>query len=310
MDKLIITVTCDSDSAFPGNPHNPTPKGIDAVVEEYIRGIDAGAAISHIHGPRKLDDAAQPDGTRLSNLDIPGWGRMRDAILAQRDTIIQYGIASGRFPQRKELLRSDRPDMVSVAFVAHDECFDYDPTRIPKEIYGIHSRSELEEYCNLCNELGVKIEVEAFHTGGFWNAQRMMKKGILPDPVWVTCFFGWKGGAWTPPTADAVLYMQSHLPAGANWNASVMAPDEHWRVLSAAISAGGHVRVGMEDNPFVTPGEYARSNAELVEKIVRIARDMGRDIASPDEARQIIGLRPRAATFDRPTAKERRIAAD
>ncbi len=65
MDKLIITVTCDCDSAFPGNPHNPTPQGMDVVVAEYIRGIDAGAAISHIHGPRKLDDAAQPDGTRL-----------------------------------------------------------------------------------------------------------------------------------------------------------------------------------------------------------------------------------------------------
>ena len=78
MDKLIITVTCDSDSAFPGNPHNPTPKGMDVVVSEYIRGIDAGAAISHIHGPRKLDDAPQPDGSRLSTLDIPGWGKMTE----------------------------------------------------------------------------------------------------------------------------------------------------------------------------------------------------------------------------------------
>lgn len=290
MDKLIITVSCDSDSAFPGNPNNPTPKGMDAVVAEYVRGIDAGAAISHIHGPRKLDDAPQPDGTRLSTLDVPGWGKMKEAIVSQRDTVMQFGIASGRFPQRKELLRTYPPDMVSVAFVAHDECFDYDPTRVPKEIYGTHSRAELEEYCHLCNEVGVKIEVEAFHTGGFWNAQRMIDKGILPNPIFVTCFFGWKGGAWTPPTADAVLYMRSHLPAGANWNASVMDPEEHWRVLSAAIAAGGHVRVGMEDNPFIVPGQYARTNAELVEKIVRIARDMGREPATPDEAREIIKL--------------------
>lgn len=298
MDKLIITVTCDSDSAFPGNPHNPTPKGMKAVVDEYLRGIDAGAAISHIHGPRKLDDQVQPDGTRLSTLQIEGWGEMKGAIMSQRDTIMQYGIASGRFPQRKELIRKYTPDMLSVAFVAHDECFDYDPNRVPKEIYGTHTRQELEEYCHLCTEVGVKIEVEAFHTGGFWNARRMMDKGILPGPVWITCFFGWKGGAWTPPTADAVLYMKSHLPAGANWNASVMDPEEHWRVLSAAISAGGHVRVGMEDNPFVTPGEYARTNAELVEKIVRISRDMGREIASPAEAREIIGLPSKTVNSD------------
>lgn len=74
-----------------------------------------------------------------------------------------------------------------------------------------------------------------------------------------------------------------------------MDPIEHWKVLSTAISLGGHVRVGMEDNPFITPGKYARSNAELVEKIVRIARDVGREIASPDEARAIAGLERRKA---------------
>jgi 3-keto-5-aminohexanoate cleavage enzyme len=291
MEKLIITVTCDSDSAFPGNPHNPTPKGMDKVVEEYLGGIDAGAAISHIHGPRKLDDSIQPDGTRLSTLDIPGWGVMSGKITGARDTIMQFGIASGRFHQRKELLRTHPPDMVSVAFVAHDECFDYDPTRVPKEIYGTHTRNELDEYCTLCEEVGTKIEVEAFHTGGFWNTQRVVDKGLMKGNPYITCFFGWKGGAWTPPTADAVLYMRSHLPKGSVWNASVMDPQEHWRVLSAAIAAGGHVRVGMEDNPFIEPGVYARTNAELVDKIVRISRDLGREIASPDEARAIIGLK-------------------
>ena len=294
MDKLIITVSCDSDSAFPGNPNNPTPKGMGVVVSEYIRAIDAGAAISHIHGPRKLDATPQADGSRLSTLEIPGWGKMQDAISGQRDTIMQFGIASGRFAQRKELIQLFPPDMLSVAFVAHDECFDYDPNRVPKEIYGIHPRAELEEYCTLCSELGVKIEIEAFHTGGFWNAQRMLDRGLLANPAWITCFFGWKGGAWTPPTADAVLYMRKHLPPGANWNASVMDPQEHWKVLSAAIATGGHVRVGMEDNPFLTPGEYARTNAELVEKTIRIARDLGREIASPEEARAIIGLNSKA----------------
>jgi len=290
MDKLIITVTCDSDSAFPSNPNNPTPKGMDTVVSEYLRGIDAGAAISHIHGPRRLDPEIQADGSRLSTLDIPGWGRMQDAIVSQRDTIMQFGIAGGRFAQRKELLAAYKPEMISVAFVAHDECFDYEPPRTPKEIYGIHTRTELEEYCRICNDRGVKIEVEAFHTGGFWNAQRMVDWGLLATPGWVSCFFGWKGGAWTPPTADAVLYMQRYVPKGFLWNASCMDPQEHWRVLSAAIAAGGHVRVGMEDNPFIEDGVYARTNGELVEKIVRIARDLGREIASTEEAREMLGL--------------------
>ena len=82
-------------------------------------------------------------------------------------------------------------------------------------------------------------------------------------------------------------YMAHHCPDNFVWNTSVMDPVEQWKVLSTAISLGGHVRVGMEDNPFLSPGQYARSNAELVEKVVRIAHDLGREIATPDEARKI-----------------------
>lgn len=292
MEKLIITVTCDSTMSYPSNPHNPTPHGIDAVAEEYVRGVNAGASICHVHGPYTVDKEIQPDGTKLSDLDIPGWRRLRDGITSKVDTIMQYGIANGRFPQRKQLMEDQRPDMISTCFNAHDECFDYEPGKEPVELYGLHNRDELAEYCEVTNRLGVKIEVEAFHMGGVWNAMRMKEKGLLPGPVWTTYFFGWKGGCWTPPTPKAVHYMADHTPADFNWNTSVMDPVEGWTVIAAAIAAGGHVRVGMEDNPFVTAGEYARSNAELVEKAVRIARDIGRDIAGPDEARQISGLTP------------------
>jgi len=69
MDKLIITITSDSTMSYPSNPHNATPKGIDEVAREYVRSIDAGAAISHLHGPYTQDKEIQPDGTRLSDLD-------------------------------------------------------------------------------------------------------------------------------------------------------------------------------------------------------------------------------------------------
>src|SRR5690606_31205729 len=95
--------------------------------EEYVRCIDAGAVVCHLHGPYTVDDKIQPDGTKLSDLDIPGWGRMRDNIIGKRDTIIQYGIANGRFPQRKQMMEEQRPDMISTCFNAHDECFDYEP---------------------------------------------------------------------------------------------------------------------------------------------------------------------------------------
>ena len=293
MEKLIITVTCDSTMSYPSNPNNPTPRGIDAVAEEYVRSVDAGASICHLHGPYTVDQEIQPDGTKLSDLDIPGWSRLRDGILARCDVVIQYGIANGRFSQRKVLMEEQRPDMISTCFNAHDECFDYEPGKEPVELYGLHDRDELAEYCRLTAALDVKIEVEAFHYGGVWNAMRMMEKGLLKGPVWVTFFLGWKGGCWTPPTPKAMVYMADHCPEGFIWNTSVMDPVEQWKVLTTAICLGGHVRVGMEDNPFIEPGEYARSNVELVEKIARIARDIGREIASPDEARAVMKVKRR-----------------
>ncbi len=288
MDKLIITVTCDSSMSFPHNPYNPTPQGKDAVAAEYVKSVNAGAAICHLHGPYTVDQKMQADNTKLSDLDLPGWKALREAILAKCSPIVQYGIANGRFAQRIELMRTQKPDMVSVCFNAHDECFDYEPGQEPVELYGIHDRDELAAYCTRSREFGVRIEVEAFHFGAVWNAMRMVEKGLLQHPTWITLFLGWKGGCWTPPTPKALQYMVDHLPEGFIFNTSVMDPQQAWIMLTMAISLGGHVRVGMEDNPFLAPGQYARSNAELVEKVVRIATELGRDIASPDEARRIM----------------------
>lgn len=295
MEKLIITVTCDSTMSYPSNPNNPTPKGIDVVAADYVSSVNAGAAICHLHGPYTVDKKIQADGTKLSDLDIPGWRKLRAGITDNVDAIIQYGIANGRFPQRKLLMEDQRPDMISTCFNAHDECFDYEPGKEPVELYAIHDRDELKEYCEITKRLGVKLEVEAFHYGGVWNAMRMIEKGYMEaGAVWVTFFLGWKGGCWTPPTTQAMCYMADHCPEGFIWNTSVMDPVEHWKVISNAITLGGHVRVGMEDNPFLTPGEYARNNAELVEKAVRIARDVGREIATPDEARAMLKMKKRA----------------
>jgi len=74
------------------------------------------------------------------------------------------------------------------------------------------------------------------------------------------------------------------------WNVSVMNPQKQWDLLSLTVSLGGHVRVGYEDNPYIAAGELAKNNAVLVERMVKIAQGLGRDIATPKEARQILGL--------------------
>lgn len=297
MDKLIITVTVDSTMSYPGNTLCPPTEETGAVAAEYVRSVNAGASIVHIHGVHTLEHEIQADGRRLSKTNFEGWKDLRDKIKAGCDPIMQFGIASARFDEKVRLMDLE-PDMMAIAFNAHDEFFQPDPAYPANEMYASHPRDELEGYSRTALEKGVKVEVESFHTGAFWNMEFVARKGLLPEPIWTTLFLGWAGGCWTPPTPKALLYLVDHLPYDykINWNVSVMDPPTQWQILTLAIIMGGHVRVGWEDNPYLEDGTLATTNAQLVEKIVRIARDQAREIATPAEARQIIGLASEKAT--------------
>ncbi|MFI6180092.1 3-keto-5-aminohexanoate cleavage protein [Nonomuraea sp. NPDC051191] len=300
MDKVVITVTVDCSMSYPGFKGMPRIDDVPAVAAEYVRAIDSGASLVHHHGVHYLEDSIQEDGRQLSRTDFDGWADLTDRIRAERDSIIQFGIASARLEEKVALMKL-RPDMMSYAFNVHDEYFRPDPAYPANEQYAIHTRPELEAFCKAAKEHGVKPEVESFYTGAFWNLEFIRDQGLLDDPVWTTLFLGWPGGAWTPPTEDSLLYLVRHLPPRVNWNVSVMNPKMQWRLLAMAMSLGGHVRVGWEDNPYLPDGSPSRSNAELVDEIVKIAHLMGREVASPEEAREIIGL-PAAPGVARPEA--------
>ena len=106
----------------------------------------------------------------------------------------------------------------------------------------------------------------------------------------MTLFIGWPGGTWMPPTERALQFFVDNLPPDTIWNVSVMNPEKQWPILAMAVALGGHVRVGYEDNPYIAPGEFARNNAVLVERMVGISQRLGRDVATPAEARKILGL--------------------
>jgi 3-keto-5-aminohexanoate cleavage enzyme len=294
MDKLIITAACDSSVSYPSNSNCPAPtrENTAVIAEEYVRCVDAGAAISHLHGVRKLEAELQADGRKLSRIDVEGWAEITDGIRSERDTIIQYGIAGARFEDRVPLLELG-PEMMSVAFNAHDEHFQPDPEHPPNCIYSLHPIDELRDYAIELPRHNVKPEIEVFHSGAVWNLNKLHSEDLLTEPLWATIFIDWEGGSWTPPTEAALLYMIDLLPAFVNYNVSVMSPTTQWKLLSMVIGLGGHVRVGAEDNPYLSPGQLAETNARLVDKIVGIAQAHGRDIATPSEAREIIGLKPR-----------------
>lgn len=296
-DKLIITVTVDSSASYPRNPYMPPIENVEAVADEYVRSIDAGATVAHHHGVHHLEETIQSDGRRLSRTDFDGWASLTERIRSRRAAIIQFGIASARLEEKMRLLTLS-PEMMSYAFTAHDEYFQPDPEFPAIEQYSIHPRDELESFCRAAQAQGVKPDVEVFYTGAYFNIEYVRAKNLLDDPIWTTMFLGWKGGGWSPPTADALLYLVRHLPARINWTLSVMNPEMQWRLLAVAIGLGGHVRVGWEDNPYLPDGTIARSNAELVETVVSLARMLGREPATVEEARQIMGLRAGARITD------------
>lgn len=288
-DKVIITVTVDCSMSYPGFKGMPRIDDVEAVADEYVRAIDAGASLVHHHGVHYLEDTIQEDGRQLSRTDFQGWADLTDRIRSQRDAIIQFGIASARL-EEKIALMDLKPDMMSYAFNVHDEYFRPDPAYPANEQYAIHPRSELEAFSAAAQKHGVKPEIECFYSGAFWNLEYIRDQGLLDDPVWATLFLGWPGGAWTPPTPDSLLHLVRHLPDRVNWNCSVMNSQMQWRILALALSLGGHVRVGWEDNPYLPDGSPSRSNAELVEEVVKLARIMGREVATAEEAREITGL--------------------
>ena len=307
LDKLIITVTCDGTLAFPKNPNSPKPTEFKAIADEYIRSVNAGASLVHTHGSYTKDTKIQPDGRQLQSPVVEGWQEITDRIYGAvgKSVIVQHGLASMRLEEKLELWKMLEPDMSSINFNSHDEYFQPDPDVAPNPCYSVHPIPELREYASLAKKHGVKLEIECFSTGAFWaieyvrrgdfwteDDQRQQEPDLLEDPLWCTFFIAWPGQGWQPPSAKALIHMADHRPDRVNWNTSCMDPDpaKYWGVIAQAIIMGGHVRVGMEDGPRLTNGEWAQSNGELVEKTVRIATEIGREIASPEEAREIIGL--------------------
>ena len=171
----------------------------------------------------------------------------------------------------------------------------------------MHPINELRQYFQWSKQHGVKPELECFDTGAF-DAIRIIRDGIfwtddgvkehetglLDDPLWCTFFFGWPGQSCQPMTDLALFNQTYHKPDNLNWSMSCMSrdPKEYWAQINRGILQNGHVRVGYEDCGRHPDGAYAQCNADLVDRAVQMAKLVGRPIATSEEARQIIGLRP------------------
>ena len=244
------------------NPEVDYPRTIETLVAEAKQCERAGASILHFHGEEY-------------------WAEAIAALRSETDLIIQCGMSSLPVLDRMEVF-DNHADMISIITSHHDEAF------AEADFHVLHPREELVEYAELSREHGVKLELETWHTGSIWNIRWLIERGLIDPPYFVSLFFDWPGGSWTPATVEEYLYRSRQLPEGSVSTLSAMGPRQ-FPLLVTAITLGDHVRVGTEDYPFDRDGEPALTH-ELVTQIADVARAVGRPIATPAQAREIVGI--------------------
>ena len=151
----------------------------------------------------------------------------------------------------------------------------------------VNTMGDIRTFAQTMLARGVRPEIEAFDSGMVQNALALVREGTLQLPLHFDLVLGVPGAM--PGTPEALMYMKSLLPAGSTWTVAGIGRAE-LALGTMAIILGGHVRVGFEDNIYYKKGQLAQSNAQLVERIVRLAGELGREVASPAEARKILYL--------------------
>jgi len=264
MNKLIITNCAADCSMYP--EVKPSIEKSDALADAVQAAWRAGAAIAHIHAP-PTDQALWTSHTR--------------AIRERCGVLIQYGISIQSVEQRREVVKN-KPDMISVALGAHNLSF------VGRDLMMLHPRAELAELMRICRDNGIKPEFEICALGDLWLLNDLAQQGLVEPPFVLTLFFGRPGGSWSPATMEEFLHRVKALPEKSVYCASVTGA-QHLTLETVSVLSGGHVRVGTEDEPYLSPGLLG-DNAAHVARISAIAQSLGRETASVAEARTILGM--------------------
>uniref|UniRef100_A0A832EI54 3-keto-5-aminohexanoate cleavage protein n=1 Tax=Desulfacinum infernum TaxID=35837 RepID=A0A832EI54_9BACT len=271
MEKLIITVALTGN--VPTKAMNPNvPMTAEEIAQDVRRCADAGAVLFHVHA-RDENERPTLDLARYKE-NVRRIKEVAPEVIVQLST----GARAGKDWQARANPVRLLPEMAS---------FTTGSNNLPGIVYE-NSPQFLEFLAGVFKETGVKPEIEVFETGMINNALHLQRKGLIAPPLHFNFVLGAPGAM--PGSVKNLLFLSESIPQGSTWSVAGIGTAEI-PLATAAIVMGGHVRVGLEDNLFLPDGSPA-TNPKLVEKIVRIARETGRDIASPEEARRILSLDP------------------
>jgi len=287
-DRVIVTAALTGVLATreqcPYLPYTPAEIG-----EEARRAYEAGAAVVHIHG-------RAPDGGPTWSADT--YAEIKREVQARSPIIVNFSTGGfnmgadgeGEKSERLSYVRKTRPEIAALnmgsmnyaKYSAKRKAFVFDmvfPNPFGDILLAVQTMKEG----------GVKPELECFDLGHVSNAEPLVEMGALRRPLQYSFILGVLGGA--PPSAETLAAMARSIGREDTWEVIGIGRGQ-WRLVGAALALGGNVRVGLEDNFYLDSAgtEMAKGNGLLVEKAVRMARDVGREPMSPDEARKALSL--------------------
>ena len=294
-----VVITCSISGAIanreqcPAIPYTPAEYAAEA-----RRIVDEGGVMIHIH-------ARTPDGT--PSYEVEDFQAITEAIRAEVSdaVIVNYSTGTIGVPVEKRVayLRACRPEVAALNMGSMNYA-KYSRSRkdfVFKMVFA-NPFEEIIELLGAMNELHIKPEHECFDIGHVGSLAPLIDMGVLKTPLHVDCVMGVIGGI--PPTARNLAAMVENIPDGAagrngaagversHWGVIGISRDQ-WMLVSAALTLGGSIRVGLEDNLYLPSGEMARSNGELIAKARQMTEDMGRRAATVAEARAMLGIAQR-----------------
>jgi 3-keto-5-aminohexanoate cleavage enzyme len=272
MEKLIITAAiCGAEVT---KEHNPAiPYTVEEIAREAANAYQAGASIIHLH-------VREDDGTPTQSKE-----RFKQCIKAIREAcpeaIIQPSTGGAVGMSDEERLQPTllHPEMATL---------DCGTVNFGGDEIFVNSENTIIAFAERMLGLKIKPEIEVFDKGMIDTALRLNKKGLIIAPMHFNFVMGVKGGI--SASIRDLAFLQGSIPPGSTFTVSGIGRAQ-FQMAAASIISGGHVRVGFEDNIYLEKGVLADSNGVLVEKAVRLAKELGRSIATPEEARHILGLK-------------------
>jgi len=290
-DKVIVT--CALTGAQQGKEANANlPEQPREIIEQSLDAARAGAAIVHIHARDRRGKATA---------DVAVFREITEGIRAKSDVILNLttggAVAGLPLEQRLRVLPELKPEIASFSIGSGSLLGRYDAAgrKWLRDQYVplVPSYAEMETAARIFRDNGVRPELEIYGTSFLNNVWHLREAGVLEEPLLINLVMNIPGECipWSPKN---VLFFVESLPPNNRWVVTAIGGKVHFLSVALSVAMGGHVRVGMEDNVYIERGVLARSNAQIVEKAVGILHAVGREIASPAEARQILGLRARA----------------